>query len=204
MGRLKEIAIAFERLCQYDYEYELSSGKILKLSMDKSNLPHLIGLHKLIDIEILRKLAEKRVSGSEVYRKTKREIITDEEVFSSSHFYKISDRFNHIGNIENLLFDRVVLDFDKSKLSTSIQSKILMYKKIDDQYVHLGLVLTRNGSYAPETLIVQNDEYYINNQIELDINKLTIKRRGSIVDVIDYANNINEEVATTKNNIDES
>lgn len=119
----------------------------------------------------------------------------------SSHFYKSSNRFNHICNIESLLFDKIILNFYKTKLSTTIQSQILMYKKIDNQYVHLGLILTINGLYVPETLLVQNDEYYINEQIELDINKITIKRIGSIVDVIDYAKNINEEVAITKNDI---
>lgn len=198
MGRLKDISVDFAQLCQYDYEYELSSGDIITLSMEKSNLPHLIGLHKLIDIDILRRLEEKKVSGSEVYRKMKKETITDEEVFNSVHFNKISDRLKHISNLESLLFDRIILNFDKTKITTKIKSQILMYREIDGQYVHLALILSQSGTYFPETLLVQNDDYYINNQIELEVDRLIIKRRGSIVQTFDYKN-IDIEAAVDKN-----
>ena len=49
-----------------------------------------------------------------------------------------------------------------------------------------------------ETLLVQDDDYYINNQIELEVNRLIIKRRGSIVQTFDYKN-IDIEAAVDKN-----
>lgn len=194
MGRLKEIAVNFAPLCKYDYEYELDSGLTIKLSLDKSNLPHLVGLHKLVDIDILRKFNEKKVYADEIYRKMKNGVLTDYEVFNSVHFNTIENRFSHIDNLESLLFDRIILDFDKSKLSTKIKSNILLYREIDGQYVHIALVPCRDGSYAPETLLVHENDYYIKNQTELIVNKLIIKHRGRTFKEIIY-NHVDEEVA---------
>lgn len=36
----------------YSFQYELEDGSVLAYTLKKKNFPHLIGLHKLIDIPI--------------------------------------------------------------------------------------------------------------------------------------------------------
>lgn len=37
----------------YSFQYELEDGSVLAYTLKKKNFPHLIGLHKLIDIPII-------------------------------------------------------------------------------------------------------------------------------------------------------
>lgn len=195
MGILSRIIRNYELLCRNDYVYRLSNGAEIKVVFQKSNLPHLLGLHKLIDIEDLRRLNEKSVAANVIYKKLKRGVITFEQISNSEHFYEIERRLEYISKLEHLLFDRVVLDFDPSKLKTKLTKvNILFYVKINDEYVHLPLVLNNTGYYAPNTLIVQNDRYYIENQNELNVESLTIMNRDRVIRTIRYEDTL-ERVA---------
>ncbi|MGL4335832.1 MAG: PBECR4 domain-containing protein [Turicibacter sp.] len=186
MGILKETIDSYDLLCKNDYIYHLSDGRELKIIFKKENFPHLLGLHKLLDIEILRKHSQKIISANSVYRDLKRGLLTYTDVSNSVHFYEIENRFMYINELDSLLFDRIVLDFDKTKIATKITATILLYRKIDHKYVHLALVKAVDGSYVPQTLLVQGNRYYVDNQKELIITKLTIKNRGRVIEEFNY------------------
>ena len=191
MSKLKTILEAFTNLCCYDYHYIIDSGIEVKLIIKKENLPHLLGLHKLVDIESLRKYSKNKIAAKVIYKDIKNGNLTYDKISQSEHFKKIEDRLNHIGNVESLLFDRIVLDFDNTKINTKIKSDILMYRKIKKDFVHLCLVKNSRGEYVPETLLVQQDKYYIRKQKELKVLKLIIKKNKKIIKEINYLDDLN-------------
>lgn len=187
MGSLLNVVAKYELICKNDYIYTLSNGMEIKVVFTKNNLPHLLGLHKLVDIEELRKYSKKQVSANLIYKKLKSGEMTIEDLSKSEHFHEMKSRLDHIENLETLLFDRVVLDFDHKKIKTKLDKvKILFYTQIGNDYIHLPLLLGSKGSYIPNTFLVQDNRYYIENQEELNVVSLTVMNRGVVVQQIFY------------------
>lgn len=196
MGSLLEIVRNYEPICKNDYIYKLRNGTEIKVVFKKSNLPHLLGLHKLKDIEEFRKLSEKEVAAQTVYKRLKSGSITFEQISNSEYFHEIENRLKHIQNLEQLVFERVILDFDASKLKTKLKKvTVLFYVKIGSEYIHLPLVYNKSGYYAPNTLLVQRNRYYIDNQDELTVESLTVMNKGKVIKTIEYNNDQIQEVA---------
>lgn len=66
---MKSIKEVVEDLCKNVcsvYEIEDSNGKLYKLKFDKTNIPHIIGLHKVSDIPKLQSLNNKKIKKPNV------------------------------------------------------------------------------------------------------------------------------------------
>ena len=78
-------------------EYRLSNGEILDFTYKEENFIHLIGLHKLIDIQMIQLLNDKSnkiVKTGYIISRIKKGRLTDEMVKKSSFYKEISDRYD--------------------------------------------------------------------------------------------------------------
>ncbi len=143
MDKLQERAFAFKRLLDYEYKIVLGrKGKKteLVLSFEKSDFPHLIGLHKFTDVLngniATEKLFDECVSGKLTY-----DIISKSEFFS-----KYTNRFEYFNQLEKMLdsnntvfkcntnsmssFSRIIADFELK----NIYEELIFYLFIEKRY----------------------------------------------------------------------
>ncbi|WP_160692578.1 PBECR4 domain-containing protein [Clostridium sp. C2-6-12] len=176
MDKLDEVMSDYEALLNKTYKYQLIDKNELEVKFKTENFPHVIGLHKLVDIKDLEKLSKKIISGKKIYKELKKEI-TNEMIITSPHYPKIENKFNYFYKIKDLVFQKVIYDFDRSKLRTKIDADLVLYTIEDNLYIHLFLA-KRKSYYAPMTFIVEEDDRYIKGQTDYDIKKLYILEKG--------------------------
>ncbi len=87
----------YKSIANYQMEYELVNGDTIKVKLRQTDFPHLIGLHKLIDIPIIRQFNDKSnvtVSAKFIISKIKREqLLTENVIKHSNYFNLISKRY---------------------------------------------------------------------------------------------------------------
>lgn len=95
MNTIKETFEDYEKLIKTKIKIPLDNGDIIQFEFRKQDLPHLLGLQHLDDIQILFEYKEKRISASELYDRmngTLEPIIDPEEFKSSSNFDEIYEK----------------------------------------------------------------------------------------------------------------
>lgn len=177
MDKLDEVMSYYELLISKTYKYELLDKGEIEVIFKTENFPHVIGLHKLVNIKDLEKLDKKLISGKKIYKELKIEI-TNEMILTSPHYPKIENRFNYFHKIKELVFEKVIYDFDRSKVRTTIPADLVLYTIQDNLYIHLFLVKRKQGYFVPMTFIVEVDDRYVKGQTDYDIKKLVILEKG--------------------------
>lgn len=182
----------YEEIIRNNYTYKLDGGIILKIIFKKSNFAHLLGLHKLTDIDIFQSLSDKdgnikKGQAEIIYRKIKRKEIKFSDIINSDKFYLVENRIKSFLEIDDmLLFSEVIVNFNSKKLKietnmdTSLKSNIIFFKNLGNKYIHLCIVNKNNETY-PESFFVRTDKNYIKGQTK----KLILERN-----IEPYENNI--------------
>ncbi len=179
MDKLKKCALEFKKLFGKDYYYIFENDMKIRVYFAKKHFHHLLGLGKLTDIAPL--VITKNNTATNIYKNIEKGKITYSQISKSVFFDKIKDRIDNFNYLNNMLFEKVVINFDKSKVpSSKLQSDIILYQDKGNYYLHLCLAQD-NICYYPETFIVQHDNYYIKGQQELKIKELTVIEKGKIL-----------------------
>ncbi len=86
----------YKSIVNFQVEYEFQNGDIIKFKLKQTDFPHLLGLHKLIDIPLIRQFNDKSnlsVSAKFVIGRIKKErVLTDSIVRASTYFPDIEER----------------------------------------------------------------------------------------------------------------
>lgn len=136
MDKLKECALAFEKLFNIQYKIKLGrKGKIteLLLTFDKKDFHHLIGLHKLIDLPYLKK------DRGKIFDAIVNEEITYEKISKSEFFEKDEER--KIIGIKNRIdiFMYIEEILDNNNLIFKYNESRNGYSKIEAEYIFENL-----------------------------------------------------------------
>lgn len=165
--KLYECFLKYNELMKYNYTYKLDGGITFTLKFKKEDLPHLLGLHKLIDYNIFKQLADKKHVAGKIYKmiaeKDKANSITYDYISKSQFFNVISNRIDNFHSIKDLLFSQVIINFDNSKIDTKLESNVILFEKKTNKYLHLCIVNKNHKTY-PETFIVESSNYYVKDQ----------------------------------------
>lgn len=172
MNGLLEKYNDFKRIIGYRVCYTLETGKIISFTYKKENFAHLIGLHKLIDIQIIQLWLNKNVRSvklKDIYRAIERETLTETDIKNSVHFFKIQNRYSQLSyqNLTTVSYTDVIVSFDKTIINSKLNSNYILYEQnIYGGYNHLGIVFNsmQNDAYI-ETFFCENNNSYIQNQI---------------------------------------
>ena len=151
-------------------EYLLADGKSIEVIYKEENFAHLLGLHKLKDIQLIQfwqDKSNKTVKLKDVIRRIKNATFTDAMVKASVFYSDIKDRYESFSydNLTTLTYTDAVIDFNPTIIKSKIKSDYLLFEEKNKTYNHLGIALDKNtGSRYIETFFHQPSDMYINGQ----------------------------------------
>ncbi len=164
-------AKSYEKLINKNFDITIDTKdgntKTIQVHFKKDNFYHLIGFHYLKDLPQLNTRHNKK---NKIFNNVLQGTITYNSLKSSSHFdNKIDDRVNYFHNIDKLLFEKVILDFDACNVSlkTNLKCDYMFFKNKNGKYMHLSLAQDKN--HYPESFFVRDDSAYIKDQDIFDI-----------------------------------
>lgn len=186
MDKISNAITTYESLINKIYAYELLNGNSLEVVFKKENFPHIIGFHKLVDISEFESLSKKRIKGNKIFKMVKSKEITSEKILNSPNYEKIKLRVENFYKINELVFERVIYDFDRTKTRTYIKADLVLYTIENGMYIHLFLVKDKFNKYVPMTFIVEPSDKYIKGQYDFKISKLSIKEKNKDTKIYSY------------------
>lgn len=181
MNQLLDKWNEYKSIVNYRLEYEFDGGTQIDFRLKQTDFPHLIGLHKLIDIPIIRQFNDKNnrtVSAKFIISKIrKEELITDQIVKSSIFFPDIKQRFEYFSkeNLLTLAYTDVIVDFNASLIGSNLKAKYILYEQKQEKgYNHLCVAEDSKANFYVESFFFDQTDLYIHNQNTIKINNIRI------------------------------
>ena len=181
MNPLLEKFNEYKSIANYRMEYVFENGDSLAFKLKQTDFPHLIGLHKLVDIPIVRQFNDKKnmtVSAKFIISRIKQEeLLTDNIIRSSKYFSEISKRYEEFckENILSMSYTDVIIDFDATKIGSHLKANHILYEQREGQgYNHLCIAQdVKNKKYA-ESFFFNPTSLYIQNQKTMKVKNVKI------------------------------
>lgn len=171
----------YMRLSNCRAEYNLSNGNVINVRYLEENFAHLLGLHKLKDIQLIQFWLDKKnksVNLKEVIRRIKNSTFTDSVVKSSVFYKDIQDRYESFSydNLTTLTYTDAVINFNPSVIKSKIKSDYILFEeKGNNEYNHLGIALDKKtGNRYIETFFHQSNDMYIAGQNVVKVKGFTL------------------------------
>ena len=171
MNELLEKYDEFKAIINYTVEYKLKNEQTLCFKLKQLDFPHLIGLHKLIDIPIIRQFNDKgnkKIGARYIVGNIKKEDkLTDETIRNSKYFHTIQNRYHQFGkdNLLTLFYADAIINFDAAIINSNLKtSYILFEQKGNKSYNHLCIAEDANGNYYTESFFHEPSDLYIRKQ----------------------------------------
>ncbi|MEG1309390.1 MAG: PBECR4 domain-containing protein [Bacilli bacterium] len=175
MDKLYKSFIEYQNLLDKEFHYKFKNRFKFKLIFKPENLPHLLGLHKLKDIEILNKFNTKEIAADVIYKKIENKDLTSKIIEKSAFYHKIESRLIYFRELNELVTKNNFLRFSKDKTEdgTLMKAEFIVYSLKNGKYIHLFI---GKGArfYYPETFIIDDTDYYIKQQSEFKIKDIKV------------------------------
>lgn len=177
MDALKRCACEYEKLLNYEYEIIAGSKKTLlemTLFFSKEHFMHLIGLHKLKDLQI------QRYSKAALYEMIMNDELTYEYIEKSVFFSEIEDRINFFPALERILDNHEFMIKYKRGLAsgTAITASYIIVCEYEKTVLHY--FVDRQGEsdrYYGKSFFGRNDNKFLKNQQTF---KVLVKRKKNL------------------------
>ena len=162
-------------------EYLLSNGMIINFTYKEENFIHLLGLHKLTDIQLIQLFndkSNKKVQTKYIISRIKKGNFTDAMVKASVFYPDIESRYESFSyeNLTTLTYTDAVINFNPSLIKSKIKSDYLLFEeRTNGEYNHLGIAednITKNRYI--ETFFHQTTDMYIKGQTVVKVKKFTL------------------------------
>lgn len=181
MDGLLEKFNEYKTIINYKFVYELEDGTHLDFKLRQKDFPHLVGLHKLVDIPIIRHFNDKNnktVSAKYIISQIKKQsILTENIVRNSAYFQKIQQRYERFtkDNLLSISYTDVIIDFDKTIFGSRMNANYILYENQNIQgYNHLCIAENEKKEQYAESFFYEPSDLYLKNQRKVKIKKLTI------------------------------
>lgn len=171
----------YKRLKNCRAEYVLSNEMMIDFTYKEDNFIHLLGLHKLKDIQIIQMFNDKdnkKVQTRYIISRIKKSRFTDAMVKSSVFYEEIAERYESFTyeNLITLTYTDAVINFDPKRINSKIKRDYLLFEeKENHEYNHLGIAKDpiSNKRYI-ETFFHQSTDMYIQNQQLVKVKSFTL------------------------------
>lgn len=169
MPGLKAKLDGFLKIADCKMSYEFCNGFLLEFQFRKTNFPHMAGLHKLKDLNIIQTYFGKPGFANQIISKIKKGTLTEADVKSSKYFPTIQKRYEEFSaeSIFSLSYTDVIIDFDITKLAKSklTNTKFILFEKdANNGNRHLCIAGNSASGFYPETFFFESSDYYLKNQ----------------------------------------
>lgn len=191
MDKLLEKYNDYMRIIDCKAEYELDNGKTIGFRYRKENFAHLLGLHKLKDIQLIQFWQDKNnrtVNLNTVIRKIRNSSFTDAIVCSSVFFPQIKERYNNFSydNLTTLNYTDVVIDFNPLLINSKLKSDYILFEEKSGEYNHMSIAQdAKSGNRYVESFFHEMSNKYIQGQIIRKIKKFTLYDNNNAIIVSD-------------------
>lgn len=171
----------YKSIVNFQVEYEFENGDIIKFKLKQTDFPHLIGLHKLIDIPLIRQFNDKsnlNVSAKFVIGRIKKErVLTDSIVRASTYFPDIEERYEKFGkdNLLTLSYTDAIIDFDASLIGSSLKADYILFEqKKEGGYNHLCVAEDASAKKYAESFFYCPTDLYLQRQTIVKVKRVRI------------------------------
>lgn len=173
-------------------EYKLSNGFVIQFTYKEENFIHLLGLHKLADIQLIQLFNDKNnkvVQTKYIIKRIKNGRFTDSMVKASIFYNTIAARYESFSydNLTTLNYTDAIINFNPALINSKIKSNYLLFEqKADTGYNHLGIVAdpVTNQTYI-ETFFHQETDMYISRQQIVKVKSFTLYTPENAIIVTD-------------------
>ena len=120
-------------------EYLLSNGIIIGFTYKEENFIHLLGLHKLTDIQLIQLFndkSNKKVQTKYIISRIKKNKFTDAMVKASVFYPDIESRYESFSydNLTTLTYTDVVINFNPALIKSKIKSDLFLLVSNNSMY----------------------------------------------------------------------
>lgn len=170
MDELKNSALAFQSLCQYTYDFEISHKnkiKNLTIKFEPIHFHHLAGLHKLKDISYLYVGSRQKIFDAILNDK-----ITIEDIYKSSFSSQSIDRIKIIPYLEEILDSTdLIFRFNKQPFQQSkMEADFIIEYIINDKKSYV-FIRQENNHYILPSLFFKSNFDFTRNQPQYVVRK---------------------------------
>lgn len=162
-------------------EYQLANNMIIDFTYKEENFIHLLGLHKLTDIQLIQLFndkSNKKVQTKYIISRIKKGKFTDEMVKASVFYPDIKSRYESFSydNLTTLTYTDAVINFNPALIKSKIKSTFLLFEeKANGEYNHLGIAEDKvTKKRYIETFFHQTKDMYIKGQTVVKVKSFTL------------------------------
>lgn len=164
------------RLKNCKAEYLLSNGVIIEVTYKEEFFIHLLGLHKLTDIQLIQLFNDKnnkKVQTKYIISRIKKGVFNDTMVRASVFYSDIADRYE---NLTTLTYTDAVINFNPNRIQSKLKSDYILFEeKGNGVYNHLGIALDSfTGERYIETFFREPSDMYIAGQRVVKVKSFTL------------------------------
>lgn len=180
MDGLKNKYLDYMRLENCKAEYELDNGVKIVVGYKEENFAHLLGLHKLKDIQIIQfwlDRSNKTVKLNTIINRIKNETLTEAMIKKSVFYHKIQERYENFSyeNLTTLNYTDAVVNFNPTIINSKINSDYILFEEKNKEFNHMGIALDqKNGNRYVETFFHEPTDKYLAGQKIVKVNKFTL------------------------------
>ena len=168
MDVLQETIAVYERLRKKRYRIIVETGEDFTFVFQPANYHHLAGFQHLTDF---RNISSPK-SKDRFYGSVKRQQLQTEYIQRSSSYHEIEERLHTFGYLEDILAEgeeKIIVEYDRSKLSSEIEAKYYLYKRVGSVFegnvkYHILFIGSMNERFFPATYIVEHSNIYMRGQ----------------------------------------
>jgi hypothetical protein len=170
----------YKGIVNYRLYYELTDGTKFEFKLKQTDFPHLIGLHKLIDIPIIRQFNDrnnKTVSAKYLIQKIKQQsLLTENDVKNSIYYADIKDRYMSFGkdNLLTVSYTDAIVDFNASLIGSNLSADYILFENKNNGYNHLCIAKDKLGKRYAESFFYNQQNLYIRGQHIVKVKKIKI------------------------------
>lgn len=161
--------------------YELENGDSIEIVYKEENFAHLIGLHKLRDIQIIQfwqDRTNKTVKLADVMKQIKREKLTDSIVRASHFFPLIKERYENFSYdmLTTLNYTDAIVNFNPMIIHSKMKSDYILFEeRPNHEFNHMGIAIDGNsGKRYIETFFHEKSDKYIVGQTQVKVKAFRI------------------------------
>ena len=170
----------YKSIVNYRIEYIFEDNSVISFKLKQTDFPHLLGLHKLIDIPVIRQFNDKNnlvVGARYINSKIKKqELLTENIIRRSIYFPDIEVRFNSFSkeNILTMSYTDVIVDFNASLIGSNLNAKYILFEKKRQGYNHLCVAEDGEGKQYAESFFYNSSDLYLRNQKTIKVKCIRI------------------------------
>ena len=181
MNELLEKFNEYKDISNYRIKYTLVNGDVIDFKLKQTDFPHLIGLHKLVDIPIIgqfNNVLNPTISAKFLISKIKKESqLTESIIKNSVYFSQISQRYQNFTkeNLLTLTYTDAIVNFDASLIGSKLRGDYILFENRKSQgYNYLSVAKDAQQKRYAESFFYNPADCYIRNQNIVRVSKVEI------------------------------